>query len=265
VLKLEIPAPDGATLVRDADQALELVGAIIIDSPDMKKLAGDELRQLSAKSRQLEEQRKSLKEPALEMGRRVDALFKPAQERLDEAIALLKGAILSYDREAQRHAAAEQARLDEAVRLERERLLREAEEREQQAAIAPASDDDAKAELHAAAEAARTAAMVITAPVVQTESPKVAGLSTRRTWKAEVIDSRQLIAAVAAPYLLEQSGGDAAALLELVKKLAQAHVTPSVLAPDAKALGQLARALKDEMNYPGVRVYAEDSLAARAA
>lgn len=297
-MELKIAAPDGTALMADADRAMELVGAIVIDCPEMKSEAGNELRTLSAKATALEKQRKDLKEPALEMGRRVDALFKPAQDRIATAINVLKGAILTYDRAEEQKRAAAQRAADEAARIERDRLQKEADERERAARVqreqeqaaarereaeqrrqaetlrtqAAESEDpierqrladeasererraseDAERERQEAEEreqrereeaaAQRSLSRVISAPAIQSEAPKVSGISTRQNWKIEIVDIKALCRAVA-----------------------DGTVPESYITANEKTLGQMARALKAEFKVPGVRAFFEDVLSARAA
>lgn len=298
MFELKIAAPDGALLIADADKALELVGAIVIDGPEMKTAAGEELRAMSTRSAALEKQRKELKEPALEMGRRIDALFKPAQERLDRAMTTLKTSILTYDRTEDKKREDAQRAADEVARRERERLQREAEARERAAreqreledaatrereadarrAIeslrkqAEEADDAAEAlrladeaaeherraqedaerarqdaadresRAHEDAQAQRQVANVISAPVVASEAPKVAGLSTRQKWNVEVVD-----------------------VVALCRAVADGKVPAGYVIANEKTLRQMAVALKSEFKVPGVRAYPEDVLSARAA
>jgi hypothetical protein len=80
------------------------------------------------------------------------------------------------------------------------------------------------------------------APVQTAAAPKVSGVSFAETWYAEVTDFKALVAAVAA-----------------------GTVALSVLQPDQRVLGAMAKALKGSMSLPGVRVYSDKTVRAGAA
>lgn len=110
--------------------------AIVVDSPELYAMAGEELRDLRDRYKKIEAQRVYLKEPYLEGGRRIDAFFKAPLDKLVEAADLVKGAMLTFQvAEDARVAklAAEQAERDRLERVELERQQREAAERQRQA------------------------------------------------------------------------------------------------------------------------------------
>ncbi|WP_230948618.1 DNA cytosine methyltransferase [Burkholderia multivorans] len=141
-------------------------------------------------------------------------LFRAPTDYLDQAEALLKKAIQTYDREEERKRIAEQARLEEAARQERARLEQEAAAREaaaqaearaiqrQAEQAAAAGDVEAAARLSAEAESRveqgaaevatlQTTATLITAPIAAAPV-RTAGVSTRKVWKAVDIGMRML-------------------------------------------------------------------------
>lgn len=199
-----------------------------------------------------------------------ERLRKIEQERL-EAIARAEQARLRAEAEAAEKAQREARQ--EAERIEREaREKAQAEEEAARRLIAQAKNAEARAAAEKAAEAARIKAeserqareienarlaeearekaeiaqekaleaQLMPAPTVQSEKPKVAGLSGREKYKAEVVDMGAFIKAVA----------ERPELLGLVKV-------------DESALNKLAGALKTALQIPGVRVYTEKTLASR--
>ena len=84
------------------------------------------------------------------------------------------------------------------------------------------------------------AATVAPPPAVSQEPPKIAGISTRTTYSAEVTD-----------------------LMALVKAVAAGAVPLVVLQADMKVLNAQAKALKEHLVYPGVKVVSSSSIAAR--
>ena len=253
--------PEVTTASQLAQSSYEIALAIQIDSPQMLAIASDELREIASRRKQIEEARLSLTRPLDESKRRIMDLFRAPTERLEQAEALLRKGVLTYQ-QAER-AKADQARRDAEAKLAAERAqaeqaAREAEraEREAQAAARNAATE---AERNAALEAAAAAASareeaqaqielaeVAPMPVVA-EAPKAEGIGTRQTWKAEVINLRELVMAAANR---AQRGDD---------------TWLAFLTPDTKALAGAARAMRNKLNVPGVRVYAVESLSVRRA
>jgi len=142
-------------------------------------------------------------------------------DRLDGAERKIKQAVITYDREQEAIRQAEQRQLqavaDEAARKERERLEKKAE----------------KLKTPEKREALIEQAAMVIAPVIQVAlaAPKVQGVSTRKTWKAEVID---------------------------VALVPREFMTVNQVALDA-----YARATKGAMQVAGVRFFEQESMAVR--
>jgi ATPase subunit of ABC transporter with duplicated ATPase domains len=257
--------PEAARALQLAEQAYETAVAVEIDSPEMFQMAGSELQAIKAKAKQIEDLRLSLTRPLDESKKRIMDLFRGPLSRLEEAEGLIRKGMLTFQ-QAEREKA-ERARREAEEQSRRERAEQERQRREAQAAerrareeadAARAAGDAAAAE---AAEAARQEAAVAAehataeielaeiAPVAIAvfEQPKAVGISTRQNWKAEVTDLKSLV--IAAGKAAE--AGDTTLL--------------GYLEPNTKALGQVAKALKGQARIPGVRVYAEEGLAVRAA
>jgi len=163
-----------------------------------------------------EEQRRKLQAEADERARRERA-EKEAEAAKQRAI------------EAEASAKAEKARQDaeQASAAERKKLLAQAAAAEKKAEAA-----NAKAETQTEA-----AQMVAPAPVIHVASsaPKVAGLQTRKTWKAKVTDMPAFIAYAAS-----------------------AHI--EWLSVNQQALDQYAKALRGAVKVPGCEFYEEANL-----
>lgn len=219
--------------------------------------AGAEVRAIAKRAKDLEAMRTTLKAPILDAGRRIDAFFKEPLDFCSRARKVVEAKMLAHQREQDRIREEAERQAAEAARREREKLEREAAaEREkarkaQEAAEAKAraleeagkaeraeqmrqqaAERAAAAEAEAQAKAAAAAAMP-TAPVVHVAAPAAKGISTRENWKFEIVDP--------------------------------ALVPREYLVVDEKAIGQVVRALQSRTNIPGVRVYAEQTIAARTA
>lgn len=142
-----------------ADAELEHVHRIAkMDGPDGYRVATESLKELERKSRSLLDRRQALTKPLDESKKRIIALFKPAQDRLDKAIAVLRSAIAKHDAAAQ-----------ERLRVATDESAKQIAVGNIQAAMAIASQ--------AAAEA---------------EAPAAEGISKRTIWRFEITDEAAL-------------------------------------------------------------------------
>lgn len=251
-------ASSAIVLAGKAQNALASASDFVIDSHTMFELASDDLKQVKALQKEVEEKRTSITGPLNQAVKAVNDLFRSPKEYLDKAEATLKRAMVTWTTEQERLAAIARAEAEAAARAERERLAalereqaeaaRKAQEEAQ--AAAAAGDQEATKRAMAEAEAAQqqaavtamTAQVVTAAPAVEAPA-KVTGISGRMTYSAEVTD-----------------------LLELVKAVAAGAAPIEAIQADTKFLGAQARAFKKAGQlYPGVMAVAERSISARAA
>lgn len=166
---------------------------------------------------------------AFEAHRSLVAEKKTHETPLQTAEALLKRAMLGYQLAEEQKRREAEARAQEEARKEREKL-------EARAAKAAAAGKEEKA------AALATAASAVVAPIVMPTTPKVSGISTRTTYRAEVSN-----------------------LMELVKAVAAGTVPLMALQANQTFLNNQARAMKETLAYPGVRPVQETGLASRSA
>lgn len=147
---------------------------------------------------------------------------------ISQAEKIVKRKMAGFVEEQERIAAEERRRAEaEARKAEEDRRLREAAELE-------ARGDSA------AAEEAISAPIVVPVIVPETVKPLAEGTSTRKKYRAEVVDPAALIRAVA----------DGKAMAGLV-------------IPNQQALDKLADSMKETLAIPGVRVVSETIVSAR--
>ncbi|MDE2469355.1 MAG: hypothetical protein KGL35_11575 [Bradyrhizobium sp.] len=253
--------PEVATASELAQASYDIALAVEIDSPEMLAIASDELREITGRRKKIEEMRLSLTRPLDESKKRIMDLFRVPTERLEQAEQLLRKGVLTYQQSEREKA--EKARREAEAALEAERrgaeeARREAERLEREAKTM-AADADTAAEREAALKAADQAALarseaearvevaeVAPLPAIA-EVPQAQGVSTRKIWKAEVVDFKGLVLAAAE----RAQRGDETFL--------------AFLLPDTKALAGAARSMRNKLSVPGVRVYAEESLSVRGA
>lgn len=152
-------------------------------------------------------------------------------------------------REAEEAARREQERLEREAReqaeAEQRRLQAEAETKrlEEAAALEARGDREAADRLIAApvVVAPVAPAPVFAPPPAVAEPPKVAGISFREEWSAEVVDFAQL-----------------------VRASAEQRASLGLLLPNQTALNQMARALKGAFHVPGVKAVSRRITTGRA-
>lgn len=155
---------------------------------------------------------------------------------LIEAERILKGHLSAYQVQQEQKRAEEQRRLEAIARKDAEdRRIAEAADLERQALSGPEPDLDALYDAHQLLEEPIDTPAVI-AP---TNTPKVAGVSYRETWRAEVTDLKALCRAIA-------DGAQPTALVTA----------------NTSALNGLARSLKGQGKVPGVKFVSEKTVAA---
>lgn len=251
-------ASSAIVLTTKAQSAMANASDFVIDSHTMFELASDDLKQIKALQKEVEEKRTGITGPLNQAVKAVNDLFRSPKEFLDKAEASLKRAMVTWSNEQERLAAIARAEAEAVARAERERLAelerkqieaaRKAQEEAQAAAVAgdreAADRAMAEAELaqQQAAVTAMTAQVVTMAPTIEAPA-KVTGISGRMTYSAEVTN-----------------------LMELIKAVASGLAPIEALQADTKFLGAQARAFKRAGQlYPGVMAVAERSIAARAA
>ena len=147
-------------------------------------------------------------------------------EPLQKAEALVKSKMLEWMQEQER------------ARREAEAKLQARAERERQEALAKAEAVRANGK-EARAEKYEEKAAAIVAPQLSSSFDK-GSVSVRKTYKAEVVN-----------------------LIELVKAVGERKVPLMALEANLPFLNIQARAMRETLNYPGVRVAVEDSLSSR--
>lgn len=253
------------TARRLADEAVELADCIVVDSPEMYQLAAGELQTITGRRKKIEDLRLSITRPMDEAKARIMDLFRAPIEALARAEGKIRSAMLTFKRVEDERIARERADAERQAREEREATERarseaqaavEAARRDAEAAIAQGDAEAAAAatlrvsqatEAAIAAEVELELADIAPVTVIEAGHTTTAGVGSRQTWKAEVIDLKALV--IAAGKAAEQ--GDDTLL--------------GYLLADTKALGGTARALKKQARVPGVRFYVEQTLSVRAA
>lgn len=221
---VEAEEPEGAILENEALTLTGRVNGCAITSKEEAANAAELLQNVKGMAKQITEFFAPMKQKAHSAWKAITAGESAQLAPLLDAEAKLKARLSTW-------LAAEELR----VRQEESRRAEEARQRAEEMALLEAIDLEAAGEKDAAAV---VLAEPVLAPVVRLDAPKVAGVSSRETWEAVVVDLKALCTAVAA-----------------------GTVPLEFVTPNQKALDALARSLKGGLNFPGVKVQSRRVLA----
>lgn len=230
-----------------AEDAHELALAITVEDEATLQYAADELRKIAGANKDLTALRMTFTKPLDEGKAEIMDLFRPAADMLGKAERLLRDGVNTYQTKKQREAEAARHRAEAQARAEREEAARKAREAQQEADRLAKEGADAEAlqraqqQAEEAQEQAEVAAVAPPPMPVVAEPAKVSGISSRETWKFEVVD-----------------------LVALVKAAAERPELLGYLQADEKAIGSTVRGMKGRTQIPGVRAYSEQTTAVRS-
>jgi len=214
--------------LRESKELLGQVASFGVTSIEQYNAAGDLLRSVKGRQKDIETERKGILRPFDEARDRIMKLFAPVQKNLTDAERLLKASMLDWQRAEQARRDKEEAAAREAQHIEQQRLAAEAE-------AAAATGDETRATV--LQEMAEDVPVPTAAPV-----ERAAGTSVRQVWHAEVVDKKRLIQAV----LIGQAP---LALLDI----------------NIPLLNQMAREDKANFHVPGATAVMEEQMAVRSA
>jgi hypothetical protein len=233
----------------ELEQALkeeELSRALVVNDQASLERAAAFLSEIKARAKDLESERKKITIPLDNAKKAVQALFSRPKEVLESIEGIIKGKMIEYAEGQERKRQEEQARLDRIAAQERKK--KEDQERAWREKEEAARKEAARLEAEGKAEEARKAQEVadkaaakaeersqaaddVFAPIAAPKVEKVAGVSYRENWTAEVVDF---------------------SLLPDVYKL-----------PDMVKLNKQAKATKNSVPIPGVVFKMEKILASK--
>ena len=202
--------------------------AVVVTSEAEYEYAAACLQEAKARAASIEAERVDFVKPLNDTVKKINNHARRPAEMLKEAITWVDAKMRDYRLQEQARAAAEQRRLDEEAAKEQAKL--------QTRADAKADKAEARGDLDKA-QAIRDAVPEVVAVQVAAKIPEVEGMHTRTVWKFEVMDLPVLMKGV----------------------LAGKVPAEAVLANEA-FIGKEARDKKEELKWPGVRVYSEETL-----
>ncbi len=227
-------------VIRKTPHFVESAGALEVKDADDFALAADISRDIATMRSRLEDERKGIKAPILEAGRKVDAFFKALDEGLQKAVTVIDGKLTKYRNDERARIQADERRAAEEARKEREAAEAEAKRLRDAAQAAQEAGDSTKAsELAEAAEATEVAAETASfAPTaIQADMPKAKGVAFVATHAFEVTDFAALVLAAGSNETLR-----------------------SLLEFNESAGRNLAKMTKGAVTYPGLKYVTNESI-----
>jgi len=205
----------------------DIAAALTVTDQPSCEAAGGLLRDIKTLRAEIAESCNPVVNAAHVAHKKAVAQKKRLEAPLIAAEATIKGTMGAYIKEQERIAREHEAR-----------LAAEQREREEEARLAEAALLEEAGELEEA-EAVLDAPSVAPPPVVQRQVPKMAGVSTRETWSAEVTDLGLLVGAIA-----------------------NGKATVASVTANMTVLNALARSQKGAMKIPGVRAVCKTGVSA---
>jgi len=223
VLSLFNKSKNEIALRQDVDEILDRMDALTIGNDEQFQETGTFLKGIKGKEKEVKEYFEPERAKKYSEYKAVTDQIGTFTEPLGKAEKIVKRKIGDYrTAQEQKRREEEQKRLAELKVQEEDRLLEEAETNGDESIL----DDE----------------IMLARPTLETEIPKMAGISFTEVWHFEIVDFGALVNAVAA--------GEAP--LE-------------VLEPAEKEIRQLIKALKGNTKLPGIRVYSDQQVGARSA
>lgn len=200
---------------------------VVVDSDEALESASEDLIQIKTYQKEVTALKKSVTDPLNARKNAVIQWFKPAENFLISAESTLKRVIGDYQdkvaEEARKAAEAEAKRLEKLAERKADRAKKKGDTERAEEIL-----DESRYMYEVVVSSAATA------------TGDVKGISKRSTWTAEVIDKEAFVRAVV-----------------------EGIIPLRFIQVDQAELNKLARALKNDLSYPGVKVHEKKSIAVR--
>lgn len=221
--------PETRELLVNATAMAQRAQHIVIDDMPGYEVAAVELSKIKASIKSIDEQRKAITKPIDDAKAQVMDYVRPFTTALTDAETLIKNAMVSFNERQDAERRRQEAIAAEEARKQQEKLLAKAEKLEEKGKVEQA-------------DTLRDEAYSVVAAPSAVVPPKSAGISTRYTYGAEVID-----------------------LMALVQAVAAGTAPLQALQADSKFLNAQAKAFKEAFNFPGCKLTKAAGISARAA
>jgi len=193
--------------------------------------AGDDLKRIKSKSKELDTLRKSITQPLDESKKKTMAIFKVPLDLLANAESIVKSSMIGFQQEQERIRREEEQRREEIQRKAAEKLRLEAQKEAERIAKLKTPAAKERAEVKAAELVEQAEQVEAFDTAIAPVKVEVTGISTRKLWKFKVVDT---------------------ALLPREYMIA-----------DEKMIGAMVRGSQGKKKIAGVRIYSEDVISSR--
>ena len=225
--EIALPAATAAAeIARKEAEAIRLMAEMFVVT-NAKEFEGAHVERIAIqkKIKEYEAQRKDLKAPILEAGRKVDAFFKPAIEILEKVYKAIGDQMIAYTREQER------------IKKEAEEAARKELEKAERARTRAIEKGDVEKVAKLEQKVVGIAATVAQAP----EAPQAKGFYVTEIWTANCVD-----------------------LMAVAKAVVAGKQPISLLLFNQAEGDDLAKAHKENLSIPGVLAVKKDSAGTRA-
>lgn len=213
--------------INSVSNTLDSANFCNIDNKETCELAAGQLKNIMTRKKSLDTKRKELTKPLHDLKKQWIDFFQPAIDTLNQAEVLYKKAINTYTQKQEKIRRDAEVVAQEKARKEREKL-------EERALKAEASGKTEKS------ESLQMQAEMVQIPIINSASTMPKGVYGRETWSAEVTDK-----------------------IALLRGVINGKIPHQALNINTTFLNTQARALKKELNYPGVKAVSSRGISAR--
>lgn len=181
---VDVQQPNMPALLLTASQFEEAANAITITDTLSLAAAAKALTENKAEQKRLDEERQSFVRPLNDVVKALNAKYKPLNDMLVACEGIIKKKIGAYQQKVEDERRKAEAEAEDKANKERAKLEKRAESAEEKG-------QDEKA------DALREQAASVVAAVPAAPAVKVAGISSRETWTAEVTDIQKVCKLIA--------------------------------------------------------------------
>jgi len=178
---VEIIPVEATKKVQESEALVKTCENFQIETAEAYSGAGEDLKKIKAKIKELDELRKSLTKPLDESKKKIMDFFRKPLDYLGKVQTDVNSAMVRWNNKQEAIRQAEQTRLLEEQKKEANRLARLAEKAEQRG-------DESKAEEFKG----RAAVVQSVAPIVENKVDRVAGLTKTVNWKFRIVDINKI-------------------------------------------------------------------------
>lgn len=210
------------------NNALDSANFCNIDNKETCDIAACQLKNIIQRRKALDTKRKELTKPLHDLKKQWIDFFQPAIDTLSQAEVLYKKAINTYVEKQEKIRREAEAAQREKARKEQEKLQARAKKHEDAGRTEKADSLNMQAEM-------------VQQPIVNSAPVTPKGVYTRTTWSAEITDK-----------------------MKFLKAVIEGKIPHAAISINVAFLNKQAVALKDELNYPGVKAVSSKGISARA-